>query len=65
MTMIGICFLWQVIYRCETNKKKHVILFLLIYKDSCHKLVANGMFEDKWFKLPQERHNVDLFYKKV
>lgn len=36
-----------------------------MYNDSYHKLVAKGTSEGKWFKLPQEWHNVALFYKKV
>lgn len=63
--MIEICFLWQVFHRCKTNRKKCYFIFLLMYNDSCHKLVAKGTSEGKWFKLPQEWHNVALFYKKV
>lgn len=41
MTKIEICFLWQVIHRCKTNRKI-IILFLLMCTDSCHKLVAKA-----------------------
>lgn len=61
--MIEICFLWQVIHRYKEIGK--ILLFLLMYNDSCHKLVAKGTSERKWFKLPHEWHNVALFYKKV